>query len=107
LARATYVFIGRRLDWFSRSLSNDQALLTGGILLVVAVITFLIGLLADRVGGNRRMLEELLYRTRRAELDDIAWRRAMEQRIDQMEALDETGLIVPRGHSDVPPATDD
>jgi glycosyltransferase involved in cell wall biosynthesis len=85
LARAAYVFIGRRLDWFRESLSNDQSLLIGGILLVLATITFLIGLLADRVGSNRRLLEEVLYRVRSQEIADMEWRRTMVARIDGIE----------------------
>ena len=85
LLRAAYVFVGRRLDWFRESLSNDQSLLIGGILLVLAAFTFLIGLLADRVGGNRRLLEEVLYRVRAQEIADMEWRRTMSTRIDGIE----------------------
>jgi glycosyltransferase involved in cell wall biosynthesis len=79
LGRATYVFIGRRLNWFSASLSNDQSLLIGGIVLVLAVFTFLMGLLADRIGSNRRMMEEILYRVRSQEMKENEWRRKIDQ----------------------------
>jgi glycosyltransferase involved in cell wall biosynthesis len=84
LARAAYVFAARRLfnDYQG---DNLQSLTLGTGLLVLGFIVFLIGLVADRIGGNRRMLEELLYRTRRAELDDIAWRYAVTQRLDQLD----------------------
>ncbi len=85
LARAAYVFVGRRLDWFAQSQSNDQALLVGGVLVVLAVFIFLIGLLADRVGGVRRLDEEQLYRLRAREVADEQWRRQVSARLDSIE----------------------
>jgi hypothetical protein len=52
----------------------------------MALIIFLIGLLADRVGGVRRLQEELLYRMRKSQAEDEAWRRAMTMRLDELEA---------------------
>ena len=76
---------GRRLDWFAQSQSNDQALLVGGVLVVLAVFIFLIGLLADRVGGVRRLDEEQLYRLRAREVADEQWRRQVSARLDSIE----------------------
>ncbi|WP_029214852.1 glycosyltransferase family 2 protein [Kallotenue papyrolyticum] len=89
LLRAAYVFIGRRVGFAAGE--NLQALTLGTGLLVLGFIVFLIGLVADRIGGNRRMLEEILYRIRRAELDDIGWRQRVERRLDALETqvLDE------------------
>ncbi len=70
LMRASYVFIARRSPQLFGTVraDNTQALILGGVLMVIGFLVFLIGLLADRIGGNRRLLEELLYRQRRAEL---------------------------------------
>ena len=68
LLRAAYIFFGRR--YFGISGDNTQALILGIGSLIMGFIIFLFGLIADRIGGNRRLLEELLYRQRRAELED-------------------------------------
>ena len=45
-----------------------QSLILGAILILVGFQVLLIGLLADLIGFNRKILEELLYRTRRLEM---------------------------------------
>ncbi len=96
LLRAAYVFFGRRyLPDFEAE--NLQSLTLGTGFLVLGFIVFLIGLVADRIGGNRRMLEELLYRVRRGELEDIRWRQTVEQRIDELEVVQETWMLADRG----------
>jgi glycosyltransferase involved in cell wall biosynthesis len=85
LGRAAYVFVGRRLAWFPESQSNEQALLVGGVLVVLALVTFLMGLLADRIGGVRRLDEEQLYRMRAREVAEEAWRRNFSARLDTIE----------------------
>jgi hypothetical protein len=86
LGRAAYVFIGRRLNWFGAdSLSNEQALLVGGVLVVLALLTFLIGILADRVGGLRRIEEEILYRVRSEQAATEAWRQHITARLERLE----------------------
>jgi glycosyltransferase involved in cell wall biosynthesis len=82
---ALYIFIGRRLYWFADSRSNDQSLLVGGILVVMALVTFLIGLLADLVGGVRRVQQEILYRVRTMQVEDEAWRRTASARLAALE----------------------
>ena len=82
LLRAAYVFIARN---FGLEASNDQALLVGAVLVVMALITFLIGLLADLVGGIRRVQQEVLYRVRTMQVEDDSWRRAVGERLDQIE----------------------
>jgi len=99
LLNAAYVFIGRRIfEDFTRD--NLQSLTLGTGFLVLGFIVFLIGLVADRIGGNRRMLEELLYRVRLAELDDIGWRRIAEERLDRLEMLQDTGLVIHRARGE-------
>ena len=104
LLRAGYVFISRRF-WGGEG-DNLQSLTLGTGFLVLGFIVFLIGLVADRIGGNRRLLEELLYRVRRAELDDIGWRQIAEERLDRLEALQDTGLVVHRARGADPQEPD-
>ncbi|HEX6291159.1 MAG TPA: glycosyltransferase family 2 protein [Herpetosiphonaceae bacterium] len=99
LLRAAFVYFARKFlpDYKE---DNIQALTLGTGFLVLGFIVFLIGLVADRIGGNRRMLEELLYRARKAELDHIGWRQVAEERLDRLEAMQETGLVVHRARGD-------
>ncbi len=46
-----------------------QSLILGAALLIIGFLTTLIGMLADLIGRNRQLLEELLLRVRRMELD--------------------------------------
>ena len=48
-----------------------QSLILAAILIILGVQVALIGLIADLVGVNRRMIEEALYRMRKMELDAI------------------------------------
>jgi glycosyltransferase involved in cell wall biosynthesis len=90
LAWAAFIFLARRLlpDFAA---SNDQSLLVGSVLVMMALVTFLIGLLADLVGGVRRVQQELLYRVRTMQVEDEEWRRAVGQRLDAVEGA------LPRG----------
>jgi hypothetical protein len=83
LGWALYVFIGRRLGIVQAT--NLQSLVVGAVLFLMAAFTFLFGLVADRIGGNRRVLDEVLYRTRKAEVETEAWRRSVSNRIEHME----------------------
>lgn len=47
-----------------------QSLILSAVLLIVGFQIFLIGLLADLIGFNRKMLEDLTYRLRRLELGE-------------------------------------
>lgn len=87
LGRATYVYLLRNLVVLppGESLSNQQSLYIGGVLIVLAVITFLIGLLADRIGGGRRVQDEVLYRLRKQEVETEAWRRDVLERLMRLE----------------------
>ncbi len=83
LLRAGFVFIGRRLDFFTGD--NIQSLVVGGVLMIMAMIAFLIGLVADRVGGLRRLQEETLYRLRTIQVSEEAWRRNVTKRLDRLD----------------------
>lgn len=83
LARAAYIYIGRNLNLVTGS--NDQALLVGSVLFLLGFIILLFGLIADRIGGARRVQEESLYRLRKQEISDEAWRRSVGERLDGLE----------------------
>ncbi|MCB0083307.1 MAG: glycosyltransferase family 2 protein, partial [Caldilineaceae bacterium] len=51
-----------------------QSLILAAILLIVGFQIMLIGLLADLVGFNRKIMEEVLFRLRKLELDGSASR---------------------------------
>jgi hypothetical protein len=46
-----------------------QSVILAGVLIIVGFQVFLIGLLADLIGFNRRILEEILFRIKRRELE--------------------------------------
>jgi hypothetical protein len=65
--------LGFRFLWFFfQGLGGGkvQSLILTAILLIVGFQIWLIGLVADLIGFNRKILEELLYRVRRMELFD-------------------------------------
>jgi glycosyltransferase involved in cell wall biosynthesis len=53
-------------------LGHVQSLILAAVLLIVGFQIALIGLVADVISGNRRLLEDLLYRVRRMELRQAA-----------------------------------
>jgi hypothetical protein len=61
----------RYLYFFSigQGAGHIQSVILSGVLVVVGFQVFLIGLLADLIGFNRRILEEILFRIKRRELD--------------------------------------
>ncbi|NJN67107.1 MAG: glycosyltransferase family 2 protein [Chloroflexaceae bacterium] len=90
LLRATYVFVGRRFEWLEGS--NVQSLQAGSLLVLMALIFFLIGLVADLVGTNiKRLVEEVLYRVRAMQVADEAWRRSILERLNRLEQREPPG----------------
>jgi glycosyltransferase involved in cell wall biosynthesis len=55
----------------NRTAGYIQSLILSAILLIVGFQVLLIGLVADLISFNRKILEEVLYRIRRAELDSV------------------------------------
>jgi hypothetical protein len=47
-----------------------QSLIASAVLMIVGFQVIVIGLLADMISGNRKLLEDLLYRVRKLELPD-------------------------------------
>jgi glycosyltransferase involved in cell wall biosynthesis len=63
--------LGMRFTYFyilGRGAGHVQSVILAAVLLIVGFQVLLIGLLADLIGFNRLILEELLYRFRRSEL---------------------------------------
>ncbi len=48
-----------------------QSLLLAAVLMIVGFQVLLIGLVADVISANRKLLEDLLYRVRSMELDGL------------------------------------
>lgn len=46
-----------------------QSLVVAGVSVIVGFLVLMFGLLADRIGDNRRLMEEILYRLRKWELE--------------------------------------
>ena len=63
--RFLYLFAAR-----GGATGNVQSLILAAILLIVGFQVCLIGLTADLIGSNRKILEEILYRLRRMELGE-------------------------------------
>lgn len=67
------VLLGLRYVYFilvGQAGGHVQSLILAAILLIVGFQVLLIGLLADLIGFNRKIMEELLYRIRRLELNE-------------------------------------
>ncbi len=87
LGRAAYVYVMRQLvNNFPDT--NDQSLTIGTAMLILGFVIFLFGILADRIGGLRRVEEEVLYRVRSQQVADEAWRREINKRLEQLEKPD-------------------
>jgi glycosyltransferase involved in cell wall biosynthesis len=61
--RFLYLFVAR-----SGATGNIQSLILTAVLLIVGFQVCLIGLIADLIGFNRKIMEEVLYRVRKADL---------------------------------------
>jgi len=66
---------GRFLYYYiqGRGTGMVQSLILTAVLLIVGFQTCLIGLVADLIAFNRKILEETLYRVRRMELEKGEW----------------------------------
>jgi glycosyltransferase involved in cell wall biosynthesis len=64
--------LGSRFLYFyftQRTAGHIQSLILAAILLIVGFQTILIGLIADLIGSNRRILEDVLYRLKKIEVE--------------------------------------
>ncbi|MDF1513852.1 MAG: glycosyltransferase family 2 protein, partial [Anaerolineae bacterium] len=79
------VILGLRFLWYyftGPGTGRIQSLILTAILLIVGFQTCLIGLVADLISFNRKILEELLYRVRKMELG-IEKSRSERQKLDK------------------------
>lgn len=91
LLRAAYVFVARRLGMLEAT--NEQSLMVGSVLVLMALNAFQFGLLADLVGnGVKRLVEETLYRVRSVQVADEKWRRMVSERLDNLERQDTASM---------------
>ena len=73
IALSIGLVIGGRFVYFyliGQGGGHIQSLILAAVLMIVGFQTILIGVVADLVGANRKILEELLYRVRRLESDE-------------------------------------
>lgn len=56
--------------WLDTGGGNLQSLILAAVLMIVGFQTILIGLVADLIAFNRKIMEEILYRVRKAELGE-------------------------------------
>jgi hypothetical protein len=75
--RFLYVFIVNNGSYAG----HIQSLILSAVLLIVGFQILLIGLLADLIGFNRKILEEVLYRLRRIELEEVEDQRQTERSV--------------------------
>jgi hypothetical protein len=74
--RFVYTFLTEPVTWAR----NLQSLLFAGVVVIIGVQVLLIGLLADVISANRKLLEDLMYRLRSLELRQPAEDTAGESR---------------------------
>lgn len=67
-----YVFMGT-------SAGHIQSLILACMLIIVGFLTFMIGLVADVISANRRLLQDTQYHVRRAEYDRLYMQQKMEK----------------------------
>ena len=78
----TGLFIGFRFLYFmSKGMSGGhvQSLILACTLIIMGFLTFMIGLVADVIAANRKLLQDTQYHARRAEYDAIYMRQKMEK----------------------------
>lgn len=71
LVLAGLALIGRFLFYYfqNNGQGHIQSLIIAAVLVILGFQTFLIGLVADLISFNRKILEEILYRVRRSEIE--------------------------------------
>jgi glycosyltransferase involved in cell wall biosynthesis len=70
---------------------NFQSLLLAAVFMIIGFQILLIGLLADVISANRKLLEDLVYRMRSMELPQPADERRTETEAEPTHALSQTG----------------
>jgi hypothetical protein len=65
--------LGIRYIYFAlngQGAGHIQSVILAAVLWIVGFQVFLIGLVADLIGFNRKIMEEVLYRVRKSEMDE-------------------------------------
>ncbi len=76
------LLIGFRFLYFmavGRAGGHVQSLILGCTLIIMGFLTFMMGLMADVIAANRKILQDTQYHARRAEYEAIYERRKMEK----------------------------
>jgi hypothetical protein len=76
---------------FESGAGNIQSLILSAVLMIVGFQTILIGLVADLIAFNRKILEEILYRVRKAGLDAPAGEEEPAQ--ERSQVLEKDGGV--------------
>ena len=73
LFAASSVLFIRFAYFFFLGLGNlyIKSLITGGVLITLSLILFVVGLLSDIISSNRTLIEEMLYRVRKIEYKTV------------------------------------
>jgi glycosyltransferase involved in cell wall biosynthesis len=66
---------------------NVQSLIVAVMALIVGFLVMIFGLLADRIGDTRRLMEEVLYRQRREELARLSQQQAHQPAREEADRL--------------------
>ena len=64
-----------------------QSVILSGVSLMLGVVLILIGLLADLISRNRRLIEDSLFRVKRMELDLISQKEREDTLLDEIRSL--------------------
>jgi hypothetical protein len=64
-----------------------QSVILGGVSLMLGVVLMLIGLLADLISRNRRLVEDSLFRVKKMELEMMKQKDREETLLDELRAL--------------------
>lgn len=81
------------------TIGHIQSLVLGGTALSVATIIMLVGLVADLISNNRRLIEDSLFRIKKMELEVSKQRQREEALLDEIRALRADLTSVPSPNS--------
>jgi len=71
-----------------RSGGHVQSLIHACTLIIIGFLTFMIGLVADVIAANRKLLQDIQYHARRAEYDAV-YRQIQKEKADSRAGTEE------------------
>ncbi len=71
-----------------RSGGHVQSLILACTLIIIGFLTFMIGLVADVIAANRKLLQDIQYHARRAEYDAV-YRQIQKEKADSRAGTEE------------------